>query len=129
MTAEAALADTSLFIGLGQRRLQPRQMPSVLSVSIITVGELRLGVLAARTARDRAVRLRTLSDAAALDPLPVDDDVADAWAELRAALREAGMRMPANDAWIAATAIAHRLPLATQDSDYDGAPGVEVIKL
>ena len=129
MSAEAALADTSLFIGLEQQRLQTEQMPSVLSVSVITIAELRLGVLAAQTPRDRAVRLRTLSDVMALDPLPVDDRVADAWAELRVALRDAGRKMPVNDSWIAATAIAHGLPVATQDGDYDDVPGVEVIKL
>ena len=129
MSAEAALADTSLFIGLEQQRLQTEQMPSVLSVSVITIAELRLGVLAAQTPRDRAVRLRTLSDVMALDPLPVDDRVADAWAELRVALRDAGRKMPVNDSWIAATAIAHGLPVATQDGDYDDAPGVKVIKL
>lgn len=129
MTSEAALADTSLFIGLEQRRLASARMPSVLSVSIITVAELRLGVLAAQNAHSRAARLRTLGDAMALDPLPVDDAVADAWAELRISLREAGLKMPVNDSWIAATAIAHGLPVATQDDDFDEVRGVQVIKL
>lgn len=128
MTAEAGLADTSLFIGLEQRRFPPEQMPSVLSISVITIAELKLGVIAAQNVRDRAARLRTLGDAMALDPLPVDDTVADAWAELRIALRDAGLKMPVNDSWIAATAIAHQLPVATQDDDFDGVPGVQVIK-
>ena len=38
-------------------------------------------------------------------------------------------RTPINDSWIAATAIAHRVPLVTQDSDYDAMPDVEVIKI
>lgn len=38
-------------------------------------------------------------------------------------------RIPLNDSWIAATAIAHRLPVATQDDDYDDVPGLEVVKL
>jgi hypothetical protein len=129
MTGETALADTSLFIGLEQRRLPAARMPSMLSVSIVTVGELRLGVLAAQNAHSRAARLRTLGAAMALDPLPVDDRVADAWAELRIGLREAGLKMPINDSWIAATAIAHGLPVATQDDDFDGIPGVQAIKL
>jgi predicted nucleic acid-binding protein len=37
--------------------------------------------------------------------------------------------MPLNDSWIAATAIAHGLPVATQDDDYDEVPGLEVVKL
>ena len=37
--------------------------------------------------------------------------------------------MPINDSWIAATAIAHDLPVVTQDADFDDAPGLAVIKL
>ena len=129
MTADAALADTSLCTGLEQRRFPSARMPSVLPVSVITAAELRLGVLAAQTTQDRAARLRTLGDATALDPLPVDDPVADARAELRIALRDAGLKIPVNDSRIAATAIAHELPVATQDDDFDGAPGVQIIKL
>jgi hypothetical protein len=37
--------------------------------------------------------------------------------------------MPVNDSWIAATAIAHGMPVVTQDDDYAGVPGLEVIRL
>jgi hypothetical protein len=36
---------------------------------------------------------------------------------------------PVNDSWIAATAIAHGVPVVTQDSDYDAMPDVRVIKI
>ena len=36
---------------------------------------------------------------------------------------------PLNDSWIAATALAHGLPVATQDDDYDQVPGLQVVKL
>jgi predicted nucleic acid-binding protein len=129
MVAPRALADTSLFIGLEQGRFSTERMPASLAVSTITIAELKVGVLAATDAKSRASRLRTLGDAMALAPLAVDEGVADAWAELRIALRDVGRKMPINDAWIAATAIAHGLPVATQDDDYDGTPGLEVIKL
>lgn len=96
---------------------------------MITVGELRLGVLAAPDDAVRAPRLRALTRALSFDPLPVDDSVAVAWAELRVALRAAGRKMPSNDSWIAATALAYGLPVVTQDGDYDEVPGLEVIKL
>ncbi len=98
-------------------------------MSAITVGELRLGVLAARDGPTRARRLETLSAVAALEPLPLDEAVAHAWAALRLALRDAGARMPINDSWIAATAIANDLPVASQDDDYDGVPGLRVIRV
>lgn len=125
----AALADTSLFIALEHSRPMMAQPPEAVSVSVITVGELRLGVLAATDATSRARRLETLTRAEAFDPIPIDTRVARAWAALRVALRDEGRRMPLNDSWIAATALANGLPLVTQDDDYDAVPGLVVIRV
>lgn len=127
--APLALADTSLFIALEQKRPLSTVAPARVAVSVITVGELRLGVLAATDGPTRARRLETLTRAEALAPLPVDASVARAWATLRLALRDSGKRMPLNDSWIAATAIAQRIPVVSQDADYDGVPGVQVIQV
>lgn len=127
--AEAAVADTSLFIALEQERDLAGPAPKRIAVSVITVGELRLGVLAAGDGPTRARRLETVSRVEELDPLPVDAKVAHAWAALRLALRDQGRRMPLNDSWIAATAIAHKMPVVAQDSDYDGVPGLRVIRV
>jgi predicted nucleic acid-binding protein len=128
VTAEVGLADTSIFIGQEQQRSFRTDVPPMLAVSYVTVAELTLGVLNAAP-DNRAARLETLIRVRQFDPLPVDDRVAVAWAELRRALREAGRRLVGNDAWIAATAIAHGLPLVTQDDDYKDLPGLTVIRL
>jgi predicted nucleic acid-binding protein len=39
------------------------------------------------------------------------------------------MRLPLNDSWIAATAIANHMPVVSQDGDYDGVPGLRVIRV
>jgi predicted nucleic acid-binding protein len=127
--ASTALADTSLFIAVEQSRPLADRTPERISVSVVTVGELWLGVLAATDAATRARRLETLTRAEALDPLPIDSRVAHEWAALRLALRDAGRRMPLNDSWIAATALANGLPVVTQDDDYDGIPGLVVIRV
>ena len=124
---QGGLADTSVFIALEQRRDLAGAPPEQIAVSVVTVGELRLGVLAAKDGPTRARRLETLTRAEELDPLPVDTQVAHAWAALRLALRDQGKRMPLNDSWIAATAIAHHLSVVAQDADYDGVPGLQVI--
>ena len=126
---EVALADTSVFIAIEQDRPLSTRPPDRVAVSVVTVAELRLGVLAARDGPTRARRLDTLSAAMALDPLPVDEGVAGTWAALRLALRDAGRRMPINDSWIAATAIANDLAVASQDGDYDGVPGLRVLRV
>jgi predicted nucleic acid-binding protein len=129
LSREEALADTSLFVAVEQKRPLSGRPPKRVAVSVITIGELRLGVLAADSGPIRARRLETLSVAETLDPLPIDAQVAHAWATLRLALRDAGKRMPINDSWIAATAIAKDMPVVTQDGDYDDVPGLEVIRV
>ncbi|MEX1171018.1 MAG: type II toxin-antitoxin system VapC family toxin [Chloroflexota bacterium] len=130
MALTAALADTSVFIALESgRAVDAAALPDILRISVITVGELRQGVLSALDADIRAVRLGTLTRVLALEPLPITDPVAEAWARLRVQLRALGGSMPVNDSWIAATAITWRIPVVTQDADYDDVPGLEVIRV
>jgi hypothetical protein len=122
------LADTSIFISAESGRpLAEHLLPDRLAVSVITIGELRAGVLAATEVEVRNRRLTTLTQALALDPVPIDAAVAEAWAVLRVRLRDLGLRMPVNDAWIAATAMSLGVPVVTQDEDYVTLPGLDVI--
>jgi predicted nucleic acid-binding protein len=124
------LADTSLFVAHETGRpLRAEALPDRLAVSVITIGELRAGVLAAHDVATRDRRLGTLTAALALDPVPVDEAVAAAWARLRVELRDRGLRMPVNDSWIAATAIAIGVAVVTQDDDYVDLPGLSVIRV
>jgi predicted nucleic acid-binding protein len=51
--------------------------------------------------------------------VPVDHEVADVWAQMRAYLAASGRRVNANDVWIAATAAAYEMPVVTQDGDFE----------
>ena len=88
-----------------------------------------LGVLQARSPEAASQRLSAYQLAQRFEALPVDGAVSDAWALLVSRLRAAGRKVPINDSWIAATAIAHQVPIVTQDTDYDNMPDVEVIRL
>ena len=124
------LADTSVFIARESGRpIQASLLPDELAVSIITIGELRAGVLAARDVTTRDMRLATLTAAMTLDPIAIEDDVAAQWARLRVLLRDAGQRMPVNDSWIAATAMALQVPIVTQDDDYINLADLPVIRV
>ncbi|MGP8001347.1 MAG: type II toxin-antitoxin system VapC family toxin [Streptosporangiaceae bacterium] len=127
---QRALADTSVFIGLETARFDAGRFAEFeWGVSVVTLGELRLGVLQARDPEASAWRLSTYQLAQRFEPLAVDEAVSDAWALLVSRLRAEGRKAPINDSWIAATAIAHGVPIVTQDSDYDVMPWVEVIKV
>lgn len=122
------LADTTVFIAHESgRALRADALPDQIAVSVITIGELRAGVLSAVDLETRDRRLSTLTDALALEPIPIDERVAEAWARLRVTLRDLDLRMPVNDSWIAATAIALGIPVVTQDDDYVEIPGLAVV--
>ncbi len=124
------LADTSVFIARESgRRLDVEALPEEMAVSIITIGELRAGVLVADTIESRDRRLATLTAALELNPIPVDEAVAAEWGRLRVLLRESGRRMPVNDSWIAATALAHDIALVTQDDDFPDIEGLRVTRV
>jgi predicted nucleic acid-binding protein len=117
---QRGLLDTSIFIASETgRALDETRLPDRAAISVVTLAELQVGVLAAPDTETRAKRLTTLNATADIEALPVDEDVAAVWARLRVRLAESGLRTSVNDLWIAATAVANDLTVITQDSDYD----------
>jgi predicted nucleic acid-binding protein len=97
---------------------------------VVTISELRHGVLAAEDHATRAVRLKTLEAARRVGaPLVIDEPVADELARLRVALKAVGRAMKVMDAWIAATAIAYEVAVCTQDADFDAAEEAGLLEL
>lgn len=124
------LVDTSVFIAQeAGRPVDAARLPGDIVASVITIGELRAGVLAASDVLERDRRLGTLAKALRSVPVPIDQQVAEVWARLRVQLRDRGRGMPVNDSWIAATAMALGIPVVTQDDDYAGIDGLEVIRV
>ncbi len=97
------------------------ELPDRVAVSVVTIGELQLGVLSASDDTTRARLADTLALARAADPIPISEAVRVSWARLVADCRSAGTHrtVKLTDALIAATAIEHGLPVVTQDSDYE----------
>jgi predicted nucleic acid-binding protein len=114
------LLDTSVFIARETDRLLS-ELPTHVAVSVVTIGELQLGVLNAVDAESRARRADTLALARMADPIPISEAVVVSWARLVTDCRAAGIHrtVKLTDALIAATAIEHGLPVVTQDDDYD----------
>lgn len=130
MAVSEGLVDTSVFVAMESgRRLKIDRMPSDVVISVVTVGELRVGVLAADDPSARAQRLATLMLAMSFESIAIDEHVAERWALLRIQLRAQGRSMPVNDSWIAATAVALGIPVLTQDADYEDVPGLDVIRV
>ncbi len=132
--AEVGLLDTSVFIARESGRAVAN-LPQRVALSVVTIGELHLGVLNADDSLTRSRRADTLALARAADPIPVSEAVMVSWARLVADCRAAGVHraVKLTDALIAATAIEHGLPVVTQDADFDriasACPALSVIKV
>ncbi|MCA1695592.1 MAG: PIN domain-containing protein [Actinobacteria bacterium] len=124
MSEPGGLLDTSVFIAREVER-PLGELPVRVAVSVVTIGELELGVLSASNAAARARRGDTLSLARTLEPVPVSESVMTAWARLVIDCRAAGIQrtVKLTDALIAATAIDLGLPVVTQGDDYDQMAG------
>lgn len=100
------------------------------AVSVVTLGELELGVLTAADSDTRSRRVRTLAEVErSYEALPVDGPAIREFARIVAAAREGGRRPRALDALIAATASSLGVPVYTQDADFEDMPGVEVVRV
>jgi predicted nucleic acid-binding protein len=117
--------DTSVFIAAESGRpLREDLLPDEAAVSVVTIAELHVGVLAAADVDTRARRLATLDALADVEALPVDEDVAAMWARMRVHLADSGRRVNVDDLWIAATAAARGVPVVTQDDDFGAVEGI-----
>ena len=120
MTAAEGLLDTSVIVAMEMLRpLDEALLPERQFISVITLAELRAGVLAASDTETLSRRRRSLDAYSSADVLIVGDAAAEEWARLRYRLIQAGRRVNINDLWIASIAVANDLPVVTQDHDLD----------
>jgi predicted nucleic acid-binding protein len=95
-------------------------IPGELAISVISLAELRFGILVAKNDEVRAARLTRLTALQRrFDPLPVDDAVADSYGRLAARVAQVGRQPRARvmDLLIAATAHAHDASVYTRNPE------------
>jgi predicted nucleic acid-binding protein len=116
----AGLLDTSVFVAREDGR-PLAELPDRIAISVVTIGELQLGVLCASDDETRARRADTLSLARSGDPIPIGEAIMVTWARMVVDCRAAGIHrtVKLTDALIAATAIEHGLAVVTQDGDFE----------
>ena len=109
------------------------RLPSEPLITAITLAELSVGPLVARSDQERAARQAHVQQAESdFDPLPFDTAAARAFGQVAASLRRSGRKSAARayDAMIAATAMANGLPVYTcNPDDFVGMEGLEVIAI
>lgn len=126
------LLDTSVVIDFDL--LDPNTLPDSTAIAAITLAELAAGPHATTDPEERARRQDRLQWASSTwEPLPFDAEAARAYGRVYAAMRAHGRsgRARLADLLIAATAVAHGLPIYTRNpADYESAKGlVKVVAL
>lgn len=123
------MLDTSTLILID--RLDARYLPEQPVITAVTLTELSVGPLVTDDEHERAARqLRLQQTEAAFEPLPFDVAAARSFGRVAASLRRAGRKPKARtfDAMIAATALAHDLPVHTcNPQDFEGMEGLRVV--
>jgi predicted nucleic acid-binding protein len=97
------------------------------SIPVIVLGEFSFGILRSRHRARYESWLAQLIEASVV--LDVDTGTAEHYAALRESLRRRGRPIPSNDAWIAALALQHALPLLSRDAHFDEVAGVHRVGL
>lgn len=127
-----AILDTSALILL-DRISNVEALPRVPLITALTLAELSVGPLVAKSEVERARRVAHLQRVeATFSPLPFDREAARAFGGVAASLRQAGRKVSARrkDAMIAAIALANELPVYTCDArDFEGIDGLEVVSI
>jgi toxin FitB len=111
------LLDTSVVIAHTEEELDAT-LPTEVAISVATLAELHYGVLVASDAETRRQRLSRLGLVESMfNPLPLDAGGARAFAMIAHAVKTGGGQPRARvmDLWIAATALAYKLPLYTRN--------------
>lgn len=110
--------------------LSPEELPAFPVISSVTLAELSVGPSTAKDSAARQQRQLVLQQAeASFDPLPFDAACARRFAVVAAALRNNGRKTRARafDALIAATALAHDIPIYTRNPrDFEGITELDV---
>ena len=115
--ALSAFVDGDAGVGEALRREARAAIP------VIVLGEFRYGIAESR--HRVAYEAWLESHLPHFEILAVTGETAVAYAELRVALKRSGRPIPANDAWIAALALQHRLPVLSRDQHFDSVPDLE----
>jgi predicted nucleic acid-binding protein len=94
-----------------------------LAIPVIVLGEYRYGIAQSRHRRRYEEWLNDLLINCRI--LHVDEATAAEYATIRGELRRAGNPIPANDAWIAALARQHAMPVISRDEHFDFVPNLQ----
>lgn len=104
----------------------PHVQGKLLAIAFITVGEMYFGAENKNWGEKKRKELETTLHNFIV--IPYDHEIARCYGRLMAERKRNGQRIAPNDAWIAACAARHAVPLITHNAkDFEGITSLEVI--
>jgi tRNA(fMet)-specific endonuclease VapC len=128
----AVLIDTDMLVDLGRGVINPEVENAIgdedRAISVVTVSELLHGVHRAAGAQRTRRRAFVEHLLAGMRAIEITEPIARVHADIWAQLAAKGQLIGAHDLWIAATALAHGMGIATGNVDeFQRVPGLRVI--
>jgi len=99
--------------------------PAMIALHVIVLGEYRFGISISRDRDILEERLARLEQIVTI--LNIDQETALHYSAIQVALRKIGRPIPTNDAWIAALALQHNMPVLSRDKHFDVVAGIRRI--
>jgi predicted nucleic acid-binding protein len=131
MTTPKIIADTNIvsYIMKGvplAKAYAPHLQGKLVAISFITVGEMYYGAEKKNWGKQKRLKLETTLRNFIV--IPYDHEIARCYGRLVAERERKGRPISSNDAWIAACAIRHLVPLVTHNpKDFDTIPSLTII--
>lgn len=122
--------DTSAYSWLMRGREPLRvllESASEVALPVIVLGELYAGFERGSRQRENKESLTLFLQLPGVVRVPVDEGVAERYGRLVCELLQAGTPIPANDIWIAATAMECGARLVTYDAHFEKIPGLMIL--
>ena len=99
----------------------------LVSISFITVGELYYGAEKANWGRKKRQKLET--QLRNFIVIPYDHEIAKCYGRIVVERQKKGRRSEIHDAWIAACAVRHSIPLITNDRHFENITELKIITI
>jgi tRNA(fMet)-specific endonuclease VapC len=96
-----------------------------INISVITVGELFYGAKKSSRVNEN---MRLFQEFLSEYPIiGIDEGISDVYGDIKAGLVKAGINIPENDIWIAATALKHDLTIVSFDAHFKNIVGLKIL--
>ena len=130
VASDRIIADTNIvsYVMKGTelgRRFMPHLANKIVGISFVTVAEMYYGAQRANWGERRRQKLE--EHLRNFVVLPYSNEIAKVFAEITVERERAGRALSWPDAWIAATAIWHNIPLITHDGDFAGIARLQLV--